>query len=247
MKLFLRVQAPFGVFRPLAAGWYRTTAAMVTPSAAYGLLLNFAKIESRIIETNDEHDGSTPASLTRSDLPRVKIALGIPNESAQPTKQTVMQQIHNYPIGKDAGVPAEWTKGNKNNIAPVKREFLSDIDFVVGLDADNDFCERVRNGIGGTLNEGRYGLPFLGDNSFLLDSVSVLPESMACHWYERVTGSSGKTKRVNEATRLTIEIDRGGFSGTRSEIFLPTESASAVPSEMAWTQVGSSRGETQNV
>ena len=66
----LYIQAPFAACRTFTAGWYRPTAGFLTPSAAYGLLLNIAGIESRLREEDAAHDGSAPASLIRPGLPR---------------------------------------------------------------------------------------------------------------------------------------------------------------------------------
>ena len=65
----LYVQAPFAACRTFTAGWYRPTATFLTPSAAYGLILNVAGVESRLREEDDRHDGKVPATLTRSGLP----------------------------------------------------------------------------------------------------------------------------------------------------------------------------------
>jgi len=245
MILYVRVLAPFAAFRPLAAGWFRPTAKMVTPSAAYGLLLNFAAIDSRLPEHDEAHDGVSPTTYTQPGLPTARIALGIPASSSsqnrvtnRPTEQIMLQQLHNYPVGKDAGVPKEWTKGNKNNITPVKREFLSDLDVVIAVDATADLCERIQRGLRGDWNGSRYGLPFLGDNSFLLDQVEVSDKSPSCFWYESIEGTKGKASRVNDTTRLTIEIDRAGFSGTRSALFAPSTEPSSVPSATSWSEVG---------
>jgi CRISPR-associated protein Cst2 len=54
----IRLDAPFAAFRPYTAGWFRPTAAFLTPSAAYGLLLNVAGIESRLREEDPDHDGA---------------------------------------------------------------------------------------------------------------------------------------------------------------------------------------------
>jgi len=244
MVQFLHVRAPFAAFRPLAVGWFRPSTTIITPSAAYGLLLNFAAIDSRLPEHSEDHDGDAPTTYTRSDLPPVKLAIGIPDSGRDalgnlPLQQTSLQQLHNYPVGKDAGVPSVWTKGNKNNITPVKREFLSDLDFVIGVDAEKEFQNRIQDGLHGKFNQDRYGLPFLGDNAFLIDSVTVSSNAPACHWYECLEGAQGKQSRINEAVRLTIEIDRKGFSGTRSSLYLPSQSSTELPSDLAWTAVGS--------
>src|SRR5436189_4620611 len=75
--LAVYVEAPFAAFRTFTAGWYRPTATFLTPSAAYGLLLNLAGIETRLREEDERHPGSVPATLTLTELPRVRIALGV--------------------------------------------------------------------------------------------------------------------------------------------------------------------------
>src|SRR5437762_680819 len=126
--LCLYLEAPFAACRTFTAGWYRPTATFLTHSAAYGLLLNIAGIESRLCEEDTLHDGKTPASLTRTDLPAVRIALGVAADgsgSKHPLVQSIYQQLHNYPVGTSGQERAESAKGNKYNITPVRREFLS--------------------------------------------------------------------------------------------------------------------------
>jgi len=60
--LWLRIEAPFATCRTFTAGWYRPTATFLTPSAAYGLVLNLAGIDSRLREGAEGHDGKTPAT-----------------------------------------------------------------------------------------------------------------------------------------------------------------------------------------
>src|SRR3954447_19666897 len=74
--LCLYLEAPFAACRTFTAGWYRPTATFLTPSAAYGLLLNIAGVESRLREEDERHPGSGPATVTLTGLPRVRIALG---------------------------------------------------------------------------------------------------------------------------------------------------------------------------
>ncbi len=136
--LALYVEAPFAAFRTFTAGWYRPTATFLTPSAAYGLVLNLAGIESRLREGEYSHDGKTPTTLTKTGLPTVEMAIGVPEfiirrgqvipfelKNPFPRVQTVFQQLHNYPVGTSGAERAESTKGSKYNIAPVRREYLS--------------------------------------------------------------------------------------------------------------------------
>ena len=150
--LHLYLEARFAACRTFTAGWYRPTATFLTPSAAYGLVLNIAGIESRLREENAAHDGKVPASLSRPGLPRVRIALGALADGRTdpyPTVQTIYQQLHNYPVGTSGEERAESAKGNKYNITPVRREFLSGLRAVVCLDGNPELEERVRQGLKG--------------------------------------------------------------------------------------------------
>ncbi len=251
---FLYIEAPFAAFRTFTAGWYRPTASFLTPSAAYGLLLNFACIETRLREEDDAHDGKTPASLTRSDLPTVRLALGLPmfrlkgggrivplsESEIYPKPQSLYQQLHNYPVGSSGKLRAESCKGNKYNITPVRRELLMDVRAVIAWEGDEGLSDRVRQGLHGELNTNRYGVPFLGDNAFLLDRAELLPEPQPVIWYERVAAETqiGMQDRV---TRLTEEIDRAELSKTRSALYAPqTKSISSQPPPGAWVNIPAS-------
>lgn len=242
---WLRVEAPFAVFRTFTAGWYRPTATFLTPSAAYGLVLNLAGIDSRLREGEEGHDGKTPATLTRAGLPGMKLALGVPatpgknrvedDPEAFPRVQSVYQQLHNYPVGTSGRERAEECKGNKYNITPVRREFLTDLRAVVGIDTDGDFLDRLRRGLAGELP--RYGVPFLGDNNFLVDRAEEMPHGPdQCYWFVPVRESDcGPQPRT---TRLTVQIDRADLSRTVSHLYVPCGSASNLPPGSAWTPVG---------
>src|SRR4051794_40033355 len=135
--LCLYIQAPFAACRTFTAGWYRPTATFLAPSSAYGLVLNVAGVESRLREEDECHDGKVPASYTRPGLPPVRLAVGAPavdGIDSFPRVQTVFQQLHNYPVGASGQERAESARGNKYNINPVRREFLSGLRAVVALD-----------------------------------------------------------------------------------------------------------------
>ena len=244
MKFFY-ISAPFAACRSFTAGWYRPTAPFLTPSAIYGLILNVAGIESRLREEDPGHDGSVPSSLSQFDLPKVEIAIGVPasahngsgatSETEFPRVQSVYQQLHNYPVGKETGkhhVAACY--GNKHNITPVRREFLSDVHALVAMRGNLELEERVVRGLNGEFNQERYGIPFLGDNSFLLDRFEELYEAPPTRWFERVTT---ETEGIKEHTsRLTIMIHRGDPSQTNSDLFAPTESQ-IIPPTLAWIKI----------
>src|SRR4051812_29729615 len=94
--IWLSIEAPFAACRPMMAGWHRPTAGFLTHSAAYGLVLNIAGVESRLGEHEPEHPGGVPASVTRSGLPTFRLALGIPVDAGMPRVQSLFQQIHSY-------------------------------------------------------------------------------------------------------------------------------------------------------
>jgi CRISPR-associated protein Cas5t len=246
--LSLYIQAPFAACRTFTAGWYRPTATFLTPSMMYGLLLNLAGVETRLREEEEDHPGTVPASLTRRELPTLRIAIGVPaaaqkqvsrEESSEadlyPRVQTIYQQLHNYPVGASGRSRADTTFGNKYNITPVRRELLSDVRAVAVLDGNQEIEDLVRT----TLRQGtrpRYGLPFLGDNSFLPDRIEVLDSHPSVHWYERVAETTESLRP--RTTRLTIWIDRAILANTKSALFAPVGVPSMDPTENAWTTVG---------
>ncbi|MDA1054845.1 MAG: type I-MYXAN CRISPR-associated protein Cas5/Cmx5/DevS [Planctomycetota bacterium] len=238
----LYLQAPFAACRTFTAGWYRPTATFLTPSAAYGLMLNIAGIESRLYEHDPNHDGSAPATLMRSGLPAARLALGAPEAdslaASLPTVQTIYQQLHNYPVGT-SGMPRELTKGTKNNITPVRREMLCNLRCYVCLDGDADLEDRIRRGLNGEFNASRYGVPFLGDNQFLLDRLQIAPEERRrpAYWLEVITEASGSRPRPH-TTRLTVSIDRANMSKTISHLFCPSTVPTPTAPDSAWVQVG---------
>ena len=133
-------------------------------------------------------------------------------------------------------MPAELAKGNKNNISPVRREFLSDLRVWICVDGHADLEDRVRRGLRGEWNGGRYGLPFLGDNQFLLDRLEERPLPESVVWYERLQIGLGQVPRPR-TTRLTVWNDRADMSKTVSYLYAPAEEASCQIPENAWTLI----------
>jgi CRISPR-associated protein Cas5t len=228
--LRLRIRAPYAAFRPFTAGWYRPTASFPTPSALYGLLLNVAAIESR------RDDGVAPMTLTAEDVPPVELAVGV---VTTPRLQRLYQQLHNYPVGEGGKDRAEQARGNKYNIQPVRRELLSGLDACVAVRGNDGLEARIRDGLRfgseyAPESRARYGLPFLGDNSFTL---SVLrEESVPARWLLRVDPDKMDIPEPGIA-RLTVWIDRQDMSRTASELYHPADEESVeVPAE-AWTLV----------
>ncbi len=238
--LYLYLEAPFAACRTFTAGWYRPTATFLTPSAAYGLLLNIAGIESRLREGEDGHDGKTPATYMKSGLPTCRLAVGVADDDF-PRLQSIYQQLHTYPVGATGKTRGEECKGNKYNITPVRREFLSDLRAVIALDGDPGIEEEIRRGLRGEVGQDRYGIPFLGDNAFLLDRLEEfrLPHRQVktIAWYEKLGAETDGAR--SRATRLTCVIDRADLSRTQSALFAPSAAASPElpPPPAAWVDI----------
>jgi len=222
--LWLRVRAPFAAFRGFQAGVYRTTAPVMPPSAAYGLVLNLAGIEMR---------GSLdqPTTLIRSDIPCLRLAIGnVPGTDSETC--TLYQQLHSYPVGNSGQELKQRTHGAKYWIVPVRREFLVGLDMVLGVQADLDLLKRIQQGLKGELNEPRYGLPFAGDNNFLFDRIDVLQEPVLTYWYVQIQPDDPP---MRSSYRLTVGIDRADNSKTTSHLYAPILDATDEPPELAWT------------
>ncbi|MBP0000671.1 MAG: type I-MYXAN CRISPR-associated protein Cas5/Cmx5/DevS [Cyanobacteria bacterium SID2] len=230
-RLFLRFKAPFAAFRPFQSGSYRSTTPVPSPSAVYGLLLNLAAIEQR-----DEIEA--PVTKIRLGLPDMKIAIGLPEASGNPSRSMqprselalLTQQLHGYPVGSSGQELAEKTYGSKFWIAPVTREVLVDLDFIVGVEADAGFVQRIVAGLNGELEVPRYGLPFAGDNNFLFDRIDPIDPPKLARWYERLARGSRPRR---ELCRLTVWIDRADNSRTDIGLFAPSDFVREPP-ESAW-------------
>jgi len=230
--LRLRVKAPFAAFRTFTAGTFRPTAPFLTPSAAYGLLLNIAGIESRY------DDGKSVMTLMRSDLPVAEIAIGA---IVFPERQSIFQQLHNYPVGSSGKDHAALCRGAKYNIQPVRREFLASLDAAVCLRGNDQLEAQVRAGIrDGTRTSvdgrPRYGVPFLGDNSFMIDTLREEPaDQTPAYWFRRLARDETAPGRC--LTRLTAWIDRADMSRTVAHLYAPIEDPQPQPPEEAWTLI----------
>lgn len=227
--LCLYVQAPFAVFRNFSAGSFRPTASFITPSAAYGLLLNLAGVEMR-----QPDDGKSVMTLIRQDLPKVRLALGA---LAFPQEHSLFQQLHNYPVGSSAKERKALTMGNKYNIVPARRAVLSDLKAYICVDGHAELESQVVEGLAGKRPRA-YGLPFLGDNNFLPDKLEVVTDHQPAYWYEMLTEEASDAGLQERVTRLTITIDRADMAQTRSQLFVPTRKPQREIPAAAWVDVG---------
>ncbi|MCA9688328.1 MAG: CRISPR-associated protein Cas5 [Myxococcales bacterium] len=228
--LWLRVRAPFAAFRWLQAGVYRATSPVIPPSAAWGMLLNFAHVETRApgVET----------TLIRPDAPPLCLAVGRvalgESEYREPEVATIYQQLHGYPVGASGAELAKRTHGAKYWIAPVRRELLVGFDCMIGARCDDgELLARVGAGLRGELGEARYGLPFAGDNNLLLDRVDLLDAPVETRWYAALADDEAKPRG---SCRLTVAIDRADSSRTSTLLCAPTE-PTTTPPDAAWVWV----------
>ena len=221
--LFLQLDAPFAAFRWLQAGVYRGTFPVMPPSAAWGLALNLAGIETR----GDLNEVVTPV---RSDAPHLDVAVGVVRTA---DRTTLYQQLHGYPVGSSGKELQAQAHGQKYWIAPAKREVLVGLICVIGIRGASTIIERIPKGLAGTLDLARYGLPFAGDNQFLFNRIDVIQTDDRTRWFVPV--GPGETPR--ESTRLTTLVDRNDASRTKAPLFAPTPTPCFCPAE-AWVEIG---------
>lgn len=220
-RFWLHARAPFAAYRGMQAGVYRTTLPVMPFSAAYGLVLNLAGVETR---------DPTPRATTwmRTDTPPLRLAIGALREGEV---STLYQQLHGYPVGASGKELRDKAHGAKFWIAPARRELVVGLDVIIGVECQAELGERVRRGLAGDLGESRYGLPFAGDNNLLFDRLEVRADSLPARWYARL--APGDSPRRGSC-RLTVGIDRADSSRTTAVLCAPIESASLEPPESAW-------------
>jgi CRISPR-associated protein Cas5t len=177
-------------------------------------------------------------TLMRTDLPAVDIALGA---VVFPEVQTMYQQLHNYPVGDTGKEHRPSCKGAKYNIQPIRREFLSGIDAYICLRNNAPLEETVRRALKSSAEFAesglrRYGVPFLGDNNFVIDRVEeeAKPEKPA-FWYRKVQPS--EKELIRGRCRLTSWIDRTDMSCTAAALYAPIVEPERNPPAEAWTRV----------
>ena len=220
--VFLRLDAPFSAWRWLQAGVYRGTFPVIPPSAAWGLVLNLAGIETR----GDLSEVVTPI---RADAPVLDIAVGVERAGQ---RSVLYQQLHSYPVGSSGAELKVRSRGNKYWIAPARREVLVGLIAIVGVRGHDDILVRVVDGLAGRLASPRYGLPFAGDNQFLFSRIDVVNSDVLASWYVPVAAGD----LAVGATRLTTNIDRADASRTQAPTFAAAAVGTCPPA--AWIRIG---------
>jgi CRISPR-associated protein Cas5t len=222
---WVRVQAPFGAFRTFRASSYYNTMPTMPPSAAYGLVLNLAGIECRAAL-------NSKATGKKSNLPKFDIAIGDINIAEV---NVLYQQIHGYPVcsatGKDL---VDKSNGSKYWISPVRKEFLSNLDIIIGIkNINQEIIEHINTNLKGEST--RYGLPFLGDNNYLINQINILESPIEAYWYNKLPGNI--TESIKNTYRLTINIDRENNQKTNSALYYRINNKQSNPDEECWTTV----------
>lgn len=226
MKI-LKLEAPFGTFRTFCAASFRPTAGFITHSSAYGLILNICGIEMRF------EDNKSEMTLIKEQLPKFSMAIAA---IEFPAEQTMFQQLHNYPVGNTGKEHKPFTKGSKYNIKPVKRAYLSPVKAYLVIADNHEIEMKLEEGINGDVKRS-YGLPFLGDNSFIIDKLDIVTEIVPSHWYVKMN-EPDETIIKNRITRMTQKINRADHSKTKTGLFAPlAEPVSEIP-DAAWVNVG---------
>lgn len=222
---WLHAKGPYAAFRLGRYGFYEPTALTISPSSAYGLLLNIAGIDVRA--------SSGKGKVGR--LPALEVAIG---EVAPGVVGSLLQQLHCYTAGesdeafrkKSLGGAGKDT-GTKIWISPIRRELLCDFEVVLGVRAEEKFLARLREGLSGTLE--RYGFPFAGDNNCLFESLEELWVPPTIPWWVRVTQARAHPRLA----RLPVSVDHADSTKTAVGTFLPSPPA-ALPPRAAWTAIG---------
>jgi CRISPR-associated protein Cas5t len=205
----------------MQAGVYRSTMPTIPYSAAWGLVLNLAGVETR-------RPGDV-TTLIDPGAPPLRICVGAVSFGEV---STLFQQLHSYPVGASGAELRSRTHGAKFWIAPVRREILVGFDALVGVESpDSALLERVGKGLRGELDGPRYGVPFAGDNNLLFDSIDLLQEPTPTHWYTRQSPGEPPRRR---SCRLTVGIDREDSSRTTNSLVAPVPSPQKKPPEGAW-------------
>ncbi|MCB1158097.1 MAG: CRISPR-associated protein Cas5 [Leptospiraceae bacterium] len=232
-EFFIHVKAPFAAYRYFQAGNYRVTMPTMPHSAAYGLILNLAGIETRTakdeITTLIKPVSSEYQLGDLETIPMLEISIG---EIQNASKGSVYQQLHTYPVGNTSSHLAAGAKGAKYHILPTRREFITGLNVMIGIRTSlSGFMHRILKGLSGD-TDNRYGLPFAGDNNYLIDFLEVYEKAIyPTIWYVPVLADD---IIETETVRLTVGIDRKDNSKTKSPLFATTPEKSINPPENAW-------------
>lgn len=186
MKIaYLKLAAPFAAFRPLMTGKFRLTYEYPSPSAIRGLVLNLAsyKLESK--------------------YDPFQFAIGIKKSGE---KNSTVTQIHRCPT--DMSPKGRNLYNRKPSISLAQREFLADVEYYVALKITDSFLKRIEMTLNGTLE--RTGVPFLGDNNFFLEEISLENEIPELKWLVKFNGQLQEENSL--PTSYDLKVDWNDYS-----------------------------------
>ncbi len=247
----IRYAAPFGVFRDFSAGYFRGSFRFASYSALYGLVLNLMGIEMREVSEGLPRF-SMASAVVAAEAGRHSFCPGSSPTPELPGSAVLFQQLHTLPVGSTNRHRIPLTKGAKHHISPGRREVLVGIRGICLVRSDDDFEARLGQALESppeVLESGqpRYGVPFLGDNSFMLEELVETPlDEREVDWLVE-NGSGGEDELFEELGpmalgsvpfRLSIWADRRGMLDTRSGFFRRQRGVLAEPPDSAWVEVG---------
>ncbi|MEJ1933392.1 type I-MYXAN CRISPR-associated protein Cas5/Cmx5/DevS [Nostoc sp. NIES-2111] len=207
-RLALKVEVPIACFRKSRAREYIETYPVPPPSTVYGMLLSLIGEVDRY-----KHCG-------------VKLAIALLSE---PEKSTVIRTFHRF--------KTKNIHDSKNN-KPDYQELLTDIEFVVWVDAGVDkakpnLVQRLEEAFTNPDSINRFGGLCLGESRDLVNNVTLLPDN----YY----AESMRWLIQDEYGLLTLPywVDHVGSRGTRWLRYEIQEYQVFQPPELSWTSVQS--------
>lgn len=166
--LFVYFKAPFGAFKPFQSIELHSTADFITYSAAYGLLLGLAGVDCH---ANYQR---------RRDFIGVQIAIG---QIGNPLRGRVLQQLHKMPQTNPSPEVLDRAKGNKPKVDIFRRDYLRSLEGFIGLQNSEELEALVRRGINEPSTLSYWGLPFMGDNNFFVETLETKDRPSRCRWF----------------------------------------------------------------
>lgn len=206
--VYIYFKASFGAFRSFKSVEMSPTAEFITHSAAYGLLLGVAGI--------DRQD--------KQKFVGAKIAIGM--KRLPKVGRTYQQLIQ----GRRE---LDGKKGGHFNLRPFWREVLVGLEGYIGLD-HSELESLVRLGINQPSELRYWGLPFLGDNNFLVERIDAFDRPSACQWLCPLTGD--ETPNGGRLFYLTVWTDYQDSTGSKSLLFYLENADDAAP-QKAWIPI----------
>lgn len=204
-SIALRVEVPIASFRQSRAREYLQTYPVPPPATVYGMLLSLVGEVDRY-----RHCG-------------VRLAIAL---SSIPQKSTVIRTLHRF---------KRSYLYDPKNIRPDYQEILTDVNFVVWVEAgqdqsDSTLVDRLQQAFANPASIDRFSGLSLGESGDLVNQISLLSSTcnLPLHWLLR-NGSGELT--------LPYWVDHVGARGTYWHRYLLQTIALEEPTEAAWTDI----------